>query len=412
MDSGSDQSCEEEWLERLQKIKANDPHMKKLVALSEDDVTNLQNMTDEAWEELGRDISNNTHLTEVELGGDINDQMMSCLFQGLTGSSSVIEMHLYENGLSIGVRSMLTFLQNADNLTRLDLDDNTIQSSGFNELLWALRNSPIETLCVNRCSIEAIEIHSEHMPQNLKALHLFGNNINSDCCRELAKLLKGGNATLQSLLLGDSKINDDGVEILVDALKKNTTLKTLYLNGNDDISERGLMMILGLVNDVSSIEATLQSNHTLQCIFEGAIIAKYIQSHIYDAVRINKEFQDDPDRVGKERIIQTQLNSEIRASLANIQGVSHSLYSEIDPLQLPEVLTLVGSRHGQGELYVALKASIAGVISTVNRRECMKQRRDYHLAEAKQLDAELAAMDELEREVAAIESHRSKRRRQ
>ena len=76
------------------------------------------------------------------------------------------------------------------------------------------------------------------------------------------------------------------------------------------------------------------------------------------------------------------------------------------------MLSLVGRRHGQGELYVALKASIAGVISTVNRRECIKQRRDYHLAEAKQLDAELAAMDEAEREVEAIESRSSKRRRQ
>ena len=59
-----------------------------------------------------------------------------------------------------------------------------------------------------------------------------------------------------------------------------------------------------------------------------------------------------------------------------------------------------------------MKSSIAGVISTVNKRECIKQRRDYYLAKAKQLDAELAAMDEAEREVAAIESRSSKRRRQ
>ena len=63
-----------------------------------------------------------------------------------------------------------------------------------------------------------------------------------------------------------------------------------------------------------------------------------------------------------------------RAELAELQGVRHSVYSEINPLHLPEVLSLVGLNYGQGELFVALKSSIAGVLSTVNRKECLKQR--------------------------------------
>ena len=78
----------------------------------------------------------------------------------------------------------------------------------------------------------------------------------------------------------------------------------------------------------------------------------------------------------------SQLNSIIRAELAGLQGVSQSLYSEIDPLHLPEVLALVCRYHGQGELYVALKSSIAvaGVISTVNRKQCLQQQRAHHEA--------------------------------
>ena len=407
-----------EWLEKLQKIKVNDPHMRWL-SVKGNDIFGTRNMTLEKWEELGRDIAANTHLTNLDLyDGGLNDHKLSCLCLGLTRSSSIKTMFLMASRISAaGVRSMVPFLQNANSLTELNLCGNNIQSEGFNLLFWALRDSSIEKLNLSGCSIESIEINSEHIPRNLTSLDLLGNNINSEGCREIAKkLLKGGNATLQTLSLESNGIDDEGVEIIVDALKNNTSLTTISLM-NNEISVEGFKSCLRLVNDISSIEATLKSNHTLRKVLvhnvgrmNAAVVR--IDSKIYNAVRINKEFQNDPYRVGKEKIIKTQLNNGKRNELADIQGVSHSLYSEIDPLHLPEVLALVCRRHGQRELYVALKSSIAGVISTVNRRECIKQQRDYYLAKAKQLDAELAAMDAAEQKVVGIESRSSKRRRQ
>jgi hypothetical protein len=110
-------------------------------------------------------------------------------------------------------------------------------------------------------------------------------------------------------------------------------------------------------------------------------------------------------------VIWTQLNSERRAELAKLQGVDRSLYSEINPLHLPEVLTLVGLRHGQEELYVALKSSIAGVISTVNRKECIQQQRDYYAAKLEELDTELATIEAAEGNAVEIEESRSNKRR-
>jgi len=123
------------------------------------------NMTDEESEELGRDIANNTHLKNVYLiGGAFNDRKMTLLFGGLTSSSSINVMHLDENGLStVGVRSMVPFLQNANNLRLLLLNDNNIKSEGFNAVFRALRDSPIETLHCDRCGIGSIEIDSEHI---------------------------------------------------------------------------------------------------------------------------------------------------------------------------------------------------------------------------------------------------------
>mmetsp|Transcript_15432 Transcript_15432/g.21928 ORF Transcript_15432/g.21928 Transcript_15432/m.21928 type:complete len:101 (-) Transcript_15432:73-375(-) len=100
--------------------------------------------------------------------------------------------------------------------------------------------------------------------------------------------------------------------------------------------------------------------------------------------------------------------------MADLQGVDRSLCSEINPLHLPEVLSLVGRHHDQGELYMALKSSIAGLISTVNRRLCVEAKIAYHAAKLEELVAELAQINEAAgSDVSeAGESLSSKRRRE
>eukprot|EP00984_Skeletonema_dohrnii_P013035 scaffold5374_cov100-Skeletonema_dohrnii-CCMP3373.AAC.1 len=186
-------------------------------------------MTNEEWEELGRDIANNTHLEDLEFGStDLNDRNMSLLCRGLTRSASIKNVTLYENGLSVaGVRSMVPFLQNANNLQELDLDGNNIKPEGFHALFRALRDSPIERLSCQKCCIQAIEIENVYFPRHLMHLYLSNNNINIDGCHGIAKLLQRKNTALSSLYLTMNKIDDDGAGILADALRNNTSLTTL-----------------------------------------------------------------------------------------------------------------------------------------------------------------------------------------
>ena len=174
----------------LQGIGENDPHYDVLDERGECDY--IDNMTDMSWEQLGKDISNNTHLKEVSLDScAFNDHNMSFFFRGLTGSSTMKEMLLNKNRLTAaGVRSMVPFLQNANNLLRLDIENNNIQSEGFNTLLRALQNSPIEGLYCNSCGIESIEIDNEHKPKHLEELFLTDNSITDDGCRGLSKLME------------------------------------------------------------------------------------------------------------------------------------------------------------------------------------------------------------------------------
>jgi len=433
-DSGSDaflytdeEDNEESFNKDLQRVKENSPLATRLVGDGEYDY--FQDMDDSGWEELGSYISSNSHLQELHLCGDtLNDQTIVSLFRGLTSSNTIEEIYFRDNGLSTaGVRSMVPFLHNANNLNTLDLDGNTFASDGFNILFSALRNSPIEYLYCNDCGIESIEIDNNHIPKHLAYIGLNDNSINTDGCRGLATLLQREGATLMCLWLSSSKINDDGVEVLVDALQSNTSLKTLNLMWNNGISDQGKISLLKLVIDISSIKATLQSNHTLECLNVNYTYSHEIQpddeieQHIDMAIQINKFYPlFNPEAIGRKKVIKSHLHSETRARLCRLQGVNRSHYSEIDPLYIPEVLALINQNHDRSELYVALKSSIMILFSTVNRKKCIQQQREYHVAhiaelraKVEELDAELAAIEASEGDVVNVgsESRSSKRRR-
>jgi hypothetical protein len=133
---------------------------------------------------------------------------MSYLLRGLTGSNSINEVYFSDNDFGVeGVRSMVPFLQNARNLTSLNVSGNyDIGSEGFNLLWRALRDSPIEILLCVSCGIESIEIDDDNIPKKLTKLMLSESNINTDGCRELVKLLQGADSTLKELWLQYSRV--------------------------------------------------------------------------------------------------------------------------------------------------------------------------------------------------------------
>ena len=61
--------------------------------------------------------------------------------------------------------------------------------------------------------------------------------------------------------------------------------------------------------------------------------------------------------VGKAKVIRSHLNSQTLKNLCQLQGIEYipgNLFVDIEPVLLPQILALIGSEHGQSELYSAL----------------------------------------------------------
>jgi len=214
---------------------------------------------------------------------------------------------------------------------------------------------------------------------------------------------------LEELHLGQNEIDDEGISILANALQTNTSLSLMNLHGNEEITIEGMKLLLKLINDISSIKATLQSNHTLHSMsfpesFESVpMFETEIVREIKQIFRMNEYPWSNPDRTGKRKVILTQLDSKRRAKMCRLQGLgddTKSPYTELGPLLLPEVLEIVGKHHGLREFYESFRVRVADLWTTVNRKKVVQQRRDEI---SKQMEALAKEKKELDTELELIE---------
>lgn len=182
-------------------------------------------------------------------------------------------------------------------------------------------------------------------------------------------------------------MGDEEVELLVDSLKHNTKLTTLDLQRNN-ITVRSCNAILKLMVDVSSIESTYNSNNTLSSLnlpSSSDPTCNEIQSLIYgacsltrDALYLNRSRIGDSDvrlkAVGRAKVIRYHLNSQTLKKLCQLQGIEYihgSIFTDIETA-LPNILSLIGSSHGQSELYTALILTAPDLLSYMDRKAMLK----------------------------------------
>jgi Ran GTPase-activating protein (RanGAP) involved in mRNA processing and transport len=109
---------------------------------------------------------------------------------------------------------------------------------------------------------DELSYHDSPTTSNLRILNLEGSNLTDSACRTLRLVLRRQEYSITKLNLNSNNISDKGMKLLVKGLKGNTSLDSLHLDKNR-ITQKGWQLVLNLVCNVSTIDATKQSNHTL-----------------------------------------------------------------------------------------------------------------------------------------------------
>ena len=176
------------------------------------------------WHDRGHDfagimdaLSGNTELEHLEVGGDV------------------------EIGRP-GLAALLGLLKTSSEMKELCLVNGGLNDEHIQALSLILKESKLECLSLIR-----------H-----RAITSQGWSILSEALV--------GHSTLEELYLRGNSIGDDVSINFADVLKKNTTLKTLDLASNEDITEVGWLAFADLLCSTPSIEKTLLSNHTLESL--------------------------------------------------------------------------------------------------------------------------------------------------
>ena len=220
-------------------------------------------------------------------------------------------------------------------------------------------------------------------------------------------MLRKENATLEQLYLEKNKIDDEGMSFLVIALQTNTSLYSMELRNNVGITIEGMKLLLKLLNDISSIKATLQSNHILRTMsFNDSFEEAHIGYILRRVLKINMFHENNPNTAGKQKVIDTQLNSRLRAEMCSLQGLEHSRkpLTEIGPMLLPEVLEIIGKHHRLNDFYEAFRTSVANMWATIDREVVVRQKIEQISKELDQLAARRLELEN-KRAVLSLEIH-------
>lgn len=342
------------------------------------------NRTGQAWTLLGRylSISNSTRglHTLILNGAQLTDEIMMWLFRGLVGSISLKRFGLNQGVFGVvGLRSMSLFLQDSPELNELHIWNNRLNSECFEIVLRSLACrggiQKLNFMSADITDISALETYKIHC---LQYLNLSCNNIGNEGIMILSNLLQQEDSSLTILNISLTGSGDEEAEIVATALKHNTKLLELYFE-NDDITEKGARLLLKVVLDMSSIDSTYNSNHTLsKCLLKRSFCYSSkepldkIQSMIKDICEWTNKRRPYYHNPGWSKVRSYQLDSQSRKKQCHLQGIDCSItpFTDIEVKLLPNIFALIGKSIGLGhsEFYTNLIPVAPELLSHIDRK--------------------------------------------
>jgi len=188
-------------------------------------------------------------------------EVLEPLFMGVNNNKSIHKLSFYGMDLLGGkIFTILgPFFENCPTLADLKINICHLGDDGWRLLSMAIgssKNKSLENVSLpgNNISNEALVdiVTSLSMHPNLKGLELNGNQISTNGCMTLATLLRNSVTNLETLDLESNEINDEGLDVLVPALKSCYQLRTLWLSRNESITSKGWQYLASILEAPNS----------------------------------------------------------------------------------------------------------------------------------------------------------------
>ena len=402
-------------LRDVQRLRDSDP---KLTTLSLRSFA-CSRFQPHAWGVLGRFISGNTALEALKLEDSLTDERAEKIFDKCKASS--VKTAEFGNIGHRGISSMLPFLSGSERLTSLSITSQDFDTACLDMIADTLKGGPLTHLNLSDCQIKnATALERCVLPDleflslrenglatlptltsyaKLKELWLYDNQLEGVEFQKISDLIQTSQS-LTELGLGKNKLHDTDLELLAGAIKSSNTLTYLDVE-NEELTERGHLAILKCLLDMSSLEATVKSNHSLKFVDTGwdgntgDHRATPHQREINEVLKINRDSGPHLSRRRiyhciREKVVKYHLKSGYeRSEMCRVQNVDTpytNAFAAFDPCLLPDVFGLLkwdygghlcGSyrRGGLGlshnDLYLALRGTAPAIMNLVNRVELL-----------------------------------------
>ena len=132
-----------------------------------------------------------------------------------------------------------------------------------------------------------------------------GNVLSLEGPRVIAASLAKPKCRLETLILGDTNVGDQGAKIVATSMRSNQRLTCLHLTGSN-ITETGWNDFLSILCDATSINATHGSNHTLQNLG----YARHIPQDIKTMLQLNSD--QDKSIVAATKILRSHRHLDMK----------------------------------------------------------------------------------------------------
>lgn len=198
-------------------------------------------------------------------------------------SAEIQTLNLKMNGIDArGARILAHGIAQNESLQVLQLDCNAIQQDGVNAILDAIISNPKSALvelsiCANLIGAQCVRVIGQKLHRTqLKTLRLNHNDLGDDGVELLLPALRKndgintvGSSCLEELHLCSNNLTNKSVLALSHTLQSNVYLQKLYLTGNPTITRRSVSTFVDILQGKNS---TLKKVEILEDTYDNHLI--------------------------------------------------------------------------------------------------------------------------------------------